>query len=109
MDKANGFRHDRLDNVRDVAASWGIIEKVERFQWHFRFLNACRGYAERPVAEQGALLMAGTDQPSPWWSRAARRSKAVPDGARRDHESGAAWFTSRGLRGGDRHPPDIAG
>jgi hypothetical protein len=35
MDKANGFRHDRMDKVRDVAASWGIIEKVERFQWHF--------------------------------------------------------------------------
>jgi hypothetical protein len=38
MDKVSGFRHDRIDKVRDVAASWGIKEKVERFQWHFPIL-----------------------------------------------------------------------
>jgi hypothetical protein len=33
MDNAGGFRHDRMDQVRDVAApDGGIIEKVEQFQ-----------------------------------------------------------------------------
>ena|SRR2546430_17690303 len=34
MDKADGFRHDRMDQARDLSPAGRITEKVERFQWH---------------------------------------------------------------------------
>jgi hypothetical protein len=35
MDKAGGFRHDRVDQVTGLRRpDGGITEKVEQFQWH---------------------------------------------------------------------------
>ena len=98
MDKVSGFRHDRTGE-RTLPPQGGIIEKVERFNGSFGFLECLFGLCgERSAAAQGALLMAGTDQPSPWWSP-ARHADRKPFLLARNAITRAvrAWFEEQGF------------
>jgi elongation factor P--(R)-beta-lysine ligase len=100
MDKAGGFRHDkdgsRAGPCRRLAVSQ---RKSNNFNALYRFLEClCRRCGERSVAEQGPLLMVGTDQPSPWWSP-ARHADRKPFLMARSAITKAvrAWFDEQGF------------
>jgi hypothetical protein len=38
MDKARGFRHDRMIKRGSLPPAGGVTEKIEQFQWFFPIL-----------------------------------------------------------------------
>ena len=98
MDKAGGFRHEKMDEARDVAACVVASQrKSNNFNGICRFLERLfRLCGER--SEQGPLLMVGTDQPSPWWSP-ARHADRKPFLMARSAITKAvrAWFDEQGF------------
>jgi elongation factor P--(R)-beta-lysine ligase len=100
MDKARAFRQERKPGARGTSGlaappprKSSNVNNIRQSPERIDGLAGCR-----PVAQSGRLLMAGMDQPSPWWS-AMRHADRRPFLMARGEISRAvrAWFDEQGF------------
>src|SRR5882672_2821941 len=103
MDKARVFRHEKAGQK---PGKGGIPEVVGPYRRKSNYVNGVRRSPEpidglagrRSAVRPGSLLMAGIEQPSPWWTP-ARYSDRKPFLAARSAITRAvrAWFEEQGF------------
>src|SRR5712672_3979668 len=103
MDKACAFRHDKTHRKPGARGTSGLaappprkssnVNNIRQSPERIDGLAGCRS-----VAHPGRLLMAGMDQPSPWWS-AMRHADRKPFLMARGEITRAvrAWFDEQGF------------
>jgi elongation factor P--(R)-beta-lysine ligase len=103
MDKACAFRHEKTHRKPGARGTSGLAapsprksSNVNNIRQSPERIDGLAGY--RSVAHAGRLLMAGMDQPSPWWS-AMRHADRKPFLMARGEITRAvrAWFDEQGF------------
>src|SRR6267154_1108756 len=103
MDKACAFRHEKTHRKPGARGTSGLAapsprksSNVNNIRQSPEGIDGLAGW--RPVAHSGRLLMAGMDQPSPWWSATRHADRKPFLMARREiRRAVRAWFEEQGF------------